>query len=175
MTTGIHELTATQKGCPMNDNNSYGNNPYNNNAPHNNDPYAGGPYNGNPYQNSNFRRCPGGASGERLASAAMVMGILALATFVSMTIYPPFIFGSIAIVLALLSKGRAPRMLSKAKAGIICAAIGLTANCALCGTSLYMLYTNPEILEQVNDIFEDQYGMSYEDMLETILKDSGQE
>ena len=36
-------------------------------------------------------------SGDRLALAAMVLGILALASFISMTIYPPFIFGSIAI------------------------------------------------------------------------------
>ena len=100
------------------------------------------------------------------------MGILTLATFISMTIYPPFIFGAIGIVLALLSRGRAPRLNTKARAGIICATIGLIANCALCGTSLYMLYTKPEIMNQVNDIFERQYGMSYNEMLEMILDDN---
>lgn len=137
----------------------YNNNPYNNN------PYS----NDNSYFNQNSRQYPAGASGDRLASAAMVMGILALATFVSMTIYPPFVFGAVGIVLALLSKGRSPRLQVKAKAGIICATIGLIANCALCGTSLYMLYTRPEIMDQVNDIFEKQYGMSYDEMLEMIL------
>ena len=137
----------------------YDNNPYNNN-----------PYNSNNSYNMQSPHRPNTvASGDRLASAAMVMGILALATFVSMTIYPPFIFGSIGIVLALLSKGRSPGLQVKAKAGIICAAIGLIANCALCTTSLYMLYTKPEIMEQVNDIFEKQYGMSYDEMLEMIL------
>ena len=137
----------------------YDNNPYNNNPYHND----------NSYLNQNSRRYPADASGERLASAAMIMGILTLATFISLTIYPPFIFGAIGIVLALLSKGRAPKLNSKAKAGIICATIGLIANCALCGTSLYILYTKPEIMNQVNEIFEMQYGMSYNEMLEMIL------
>lgn len=140
---------------------------YNNNPSHNN-PY----HNDNSYLNQNSHRYPANASGERLASAAMIMGILTLATFISMTIYPPFIFGAIGIVLALLSRGRAPRLNTKARAGIICATIGLIANCALCGTSLYMLYTKPEIMNQVNDIFERQYGMSYNEMLEMILDDN---
>lgn len=149
----------------------YDNNPYNNNSNNsdNRNPYTGGNPNGSP----NPGRKPNGISGERLASAAMVMGILTLATFISMTVYPPFVFGSIAIVLALLSRGRVTRMNGKARAGIICAAIGLIANCALCGTSAYMLYTKPEIMNQVNEIFETQYGMSYEEMLKMILEDGG--
>ena len=75
----------------MYDNNPYGNDPYHN---HN-------PYNSNNGQNPNLRQNPAHISGDRLALAAMVLGILALASFLSMTIYPPFIFGSIAIVLAL--------------------------------------------------------------------------
>ena len=146
----------------MYDNNPYGNNPYDNVPPDH-----------TPYQNPNWQRYPAGASGERLASASMITGILALATFISMTIYPPFIFGSIAVVLALLSKGRAPKLASRAKAGMICATISLIANCALCGTSLYMLYTRPEIMNQFNDIFEKQYGMSYDEMIEMILEDGG--
>ena len=134
--------------------------------------YDNNPYNNNSYTTQNPRQCPAGASGDRLASAAMVMGILALATFVSMTIYPPFVFGSVGIVLGLLSRGRSPKLHVRAKAGIICATIGLVANCALCGASLYTLYTRPEIMDQVNDIFEKQYGMSYDEMLEMIL-DSG--
>lgn len=146
----------------MCDNNPYNNNPYNN------------PYNNNsPYSSQAPHRYPANVSGDRLASAAMVMGILTVATFVSMTIYLPFIFGSIGIVLAVLSRGRAPRMAAKAKAGIICAAIGLAANFALCSASFYLLYTRPEIMNQVNDIFEKQYGMSYSEMIDMILDDNG--
>ncbi len=152
----------------------YDNNPYNN-TNNNDNPYGNGNLygNGNPYGNPGRGRYPNGFSGERLASAAMIMGILTLATFISMTIYPPFVFGSIAIVLALLSRGRIPKMNAKARAGIICATIGMIANCALCGTSIYMLYTKPEIMDQVNDLFESQYGMSYEEMLRMILDDGG--
>lgn len=161
ITACINKTIAAQKGFFMYDNNPYGNNPYHD---HNS-------YNNNNSQNPNPRRYPANISGDRLALAAMVLGILALASFISMTIYPPFIFGSIAIVLALLSKGRAPRMTAKARAGVICAAIGLAANCALCSTTLYMLYTKPDIMQQVNDVFESQYGMSYTEMIESILND----
>ena len=161
ITACINETIAAQKGLFMYDNNPYGNDPYQN---HN-------PYSSNNGQNPNPRQNPAHISGDRLALAAMVLGILALASFLSMTIYPPFIFGSIAIVLALLSKGRAPRMTTRARAGILCAAIGLAANCALCSTTLYMLYTKPDIMQQVNDVFESQYGMSYTEMIESILND----
>lgn len=164
----------------MYDNNPYNNNPHNNpynnsNPNNNNNPYNNNNSynNNNPYNNQTPRQYPANASGDRLASAAMVMGILTVATFVSMTIYPPFIFGGIGIVLALLSKGRASRMATKAKAGIICAAIGLAANCSLCSASLYMLYTRPEIMNQVNTIFENQYGVSYDEMINMILDDEG--
>ena len=158
----------TGKAYNMHENNPYTDNPYNNNSYNNNNPYN----NNNSCNSQNPRRYPA-ASGDRLASASMILGILTVATFVSMTIYPPFIFGGIGIVLALLSKGRAPRMAAKAKAGVICAAIGLTANCILCGSSLYMLYTKPEIMNQVNEIFENQYGMSYSEMIEMILENDG--
>ena len=34
-----------------------------------------------------------------------------------------------------------------------------------------MLYTKPDIMQQVNDVFESQYGMSYTEMIESILND----
>lgn len=136
-------------------------NPYNNGNPNpdHNNPYAqGGPY--PPYKK------PGG---DALATAAMTLGILSVATGVMLQFYLAMIFGSIGIVLALLSKGAAPKLTSRAKTGIISASAGLFFSAFLCISTLAALYTNPELMDQVNDIFTQQYGVSYEEMMDTII------
>lgn len=111
--------------------------------------------------------------GSKLASAAMVLGIISLISCFTFTIYPAFITGSIAIVLALLSKGRRPKLFGKARTGIICAVAGLITNTVLITCCIVMIFTNDEIRAQVNHTFEEQYGQTFDEMLEEILEDSG--
>lgn len=132
-------------------------NPYNN--PYN-DPYR----NGNPY----YPPQPTPPSGDKLAGGALVMGVLTVVSLFSMTVYPPFIFGSIGIVLALLSKGRAKRLASKAKAAVLCSTLGMIANVALVGSVFYLLATVPQLREQVNEVFEKTYGVTMEEMYDGI-------
>ncbi|MDE5865469.1 MAG: hypothetical protein K2H31_02570, partial [Lachnospiraceae bacterium] len=96
--------------------------------------------------------------------------IIACFTF---TIYPAFITGSIAIVLALLSKGRMQKMLNKARTGIICAIIGLVSNILLITSCVVLYYTNDDVRAQVNQMYEDQYGQTLDEMIEEMLEDSG--
>lgn len=112
---------------------------------------------------------PGGS----LASASMVLGIISIITSFTFTVYPAFVLGSIAIVLALLSKGRRPKLLSKAHAGIICAIAGLVLNTVIVVFCMVLLFTDPEVRAQVNKTFEKQYGMSFDEMWEDIMEDSG--
>lgn len=140
-----------------------GGNPYGNGG--NPDPYA----NNNPYTNGSPGHIPARHGGDRLATAAMLMGILSVVMFFVLMFHLTLIFGSIGIVLALLSKGRLPRMVSRAKTGIIASAISVLFTFLLCGTAFTMLYTNPDLMDQVNDMFEQQYGMSYEEMMDIII------
>ncbi len=161
-------------GNPYNNNNPYNNgNPYNNNNPYNN----GNPYNNNnPYNNGNPYNNPYGGrnpyprkpKGDSLATAALVMGVVALCSCI--TVYLPFIFGGIGITLAILSKGSAPRMLGKAKAGLLCAVAGFSLTAMLVVASFYMVFTVPEVMDEVNKVYEQTYGVSFEEMIDNIRK-----
>lgn len=125
------------------------NNPYTNNSGSN-------PYSGRPLY-------PAPPSGDKLATAALVLGILAPISSVTMTVYPPFIFGSIAILLALLSRGKAKRIPQRAKVGILCALGGILLNLAIVGSCIYLFITNPAIREQVDELFKQTYGLTMEE------------
>lgn len=148
-------------------------NPYNNaDNPYGNQP--DNPYgrnNQNPY--TGRRPSPSKPSGDSLAMAAMLLGILSVTTVFMLMFHFSMIFGSIGIVLAVLSKGRACQIVGKAKTGMFCAAIGIAISFSLCSSAFIALYTNPVLMEQVNEVFEEWYGISYEDMMDTILDNSG--
>lgn len=111
--------------------------------------------------------------GSSFASAAMVLGIISIVTSFTFTVYPPFVLGSIAIILAILSKGMRPKMLSKARTGIICAVSGLILNTIITVASMLLLFTNPDVRAEVNKTFERQYGMSFDEMWEEMLEENG--
>lgn len=123
----------------------------------------------NPYTNNSYPRTPVRPGGDGLATAAMVLGILSVVTAMSLTLYPSLILGSIGIVLALLSKGRSPKLITKARIGTICAIAGILFTGSVFITTVKAAYDNPELLEQALDNFEEQYGMSYEELINTML------
>lgn len=112
------------------------------------------------------------------ATAALVLGILAFVSAFSMTILPPLIFGSLSIILGILSRGDQKKLHSRALAGVITAAAALVLNLAICFFSFYMVFSNPETTQQywdmVNETYEQMLGMSLEELLETYGFDIGQ-
>lgn len=156
--------------------------PYqNNSAPNyqNGNPYVnnnGYNYNNNGY-NPNYGRYayPMRVSepGSKLANAAKILGIVSIVTFFTFSVYPAFITGSIAIVLALLSKGRRTKLLSNARIGIICAVIGIVANAMMITGFTVRFYTDDDFRAYVNQKVEEQYGQSLDEMLEEIMEENG--
>lgn len=122
----------------------------------------------NPYTNRSYPP-PSTPGGDTLATAAMILGVLAIIMCASFTLYPTFILGSIGIVLALLSRGKALRSAAKAKIGLICATVGIVFNCLLIAATFQAMRTNPQILEKANELIKEQYGMTYEEMINAIL------
>lgn len=160
-------------GQNPNVNNGYGypnNNGYNNNY---NNSYNNGYNNNNPYYNRNVYQMPQTEPGNGLFTAAFILGIVALVFCFTFTVYPAYIFGSIAIVLALLSKGKNAKMHSKASVGIICAIAALVLNTCIVTYSMTTIFTNPEVYEEFNDTCEEIYGMSFDEMIEEIMEESG--
>lgn len=135
------------------------------------------PYNHNPYDNNNYPyynrsayQLPVAEPGSSLAKAAMIVGIIAIASCFTFTVYPPFILGSIAIVLALLSKGRRPKLFSNAKTGIICAVSGIALNTIIVTSIVYLIFTNPYVREMVNKEYERQFGITFDEAIEEIME-----
>lgn len=156
---------------PQNRNPYYGNNqpyqnPYGNNGNYGNG-YPQFPDNG--YRQTVYPVRPA-EPGSSLANAAMILGIITLICCFTFTVYPAFILGSIAILLALLSKGRRPALFPKARTGIICATIGLVLNTLLLTSAVVMVFTNSEFKQEVNEIMETQYGMSFDEMINEITE-----
>ncbi len=96
-----------------------------------------------------------------LARASMVLGVIALVSFFTFTIYPPIIFGSLSIILALLSRGGSLKMHEKAKNGILTSSIAFGCDICLFALIFVFLFVTP-------DFFESIYGMSYQEMIEGI-------
>lgn len=144
-------------------------NPSNNNNYYN---YNNGGSNNNPYYNRNAYRMPVSEPGSSLYSAAFILGIMAIFCCFTFTVYPAFILGSIAIILALLSKGRNAKMNSKASVGIICATAALVLNTLIVTYSMTMVFTDPQTRQELNDTCEEIYGISFDEMLEEITGSS---
>lgn len=155
-------------GNPYNQNPN-GSNGYNNN--HNG--YNNGYNNTNPYYNRNIYRMPQVEPGNSLFTAAFILGIIAIVFCFTFTVYPAYIFGSIAIILALLSKGKNAKMHSKANVGVICAIAALVLNTCIVTYSMTTIFTDPEVYEEFNETCEEMYGMSFDEMIEEIMEENG--
>ena len=174
-------------GAPAQNSNPYRNNtPYGNQYPNRNG-YQGGynpnannynlnrynqnnGYNNNyPYYNRNTYQLPVTEPGSSLAKAAMICGILSIIFCITFTVYPAFVLGSIAITLALLSKGRRNKLFPQARTGVICAVIGLVFNAIILTSSITYVLTNPEGRAEFNRQWEKIYGESFDDMMDDMM------
>lgn len=143
--------------------NNYNSNNYNPNNGYNNQ---------YPYYGRNAYQIPAAEPGSNLAKAAMICGILSIIFCFTFTVYPAFVLGSVAVILALLSKGRRNKLFSQARTGIICAAIGLIINAVILTSSLVYVFTNPEGREEFNRQWERIYGEPFDDMMEDRMENN---
>lgn len=105
------------------------------------------------------------------ATASMVLGIIAFVSVFSMTIVPAFIFGSLSVILGILSKGDQKRAQGRALAGIIIGICALFMNLMLCAFSFYVVFSDPEVTRQywdmINQTYEQMLGISLSDLLKS--------
>lgn len=128
-------------------------------------------YNNNQYYggvNPSFRN-----PGITMASVSLFCGIASF--FSMMTVFLPVVFGGLAILFALLSKGYGRKMITQAKIGLICGIGGFCITGALFVSSLSMLLRNPDILleigKQYDAAVEQMYGESAEDLYGTSFEE----
>ena len=93
-----------------------------------------------------------------LGLASIVTAFLGLGTI-------PMTLGGIAVILAVLSRGRA-NMSSRAFRGFVCGIVGIVANIFIIVYIVMMFFTNAGYREQINNTSKMLYGYSMEELIE---------
>ncbi|MCR5595412.1 MAG: hypothetical protein K6G12_06165 [Lachnospiraceae bacterium] len=103
-----------------------------------------------------------------LYSTSMVLSVIAVATAVMGTVYLPFIFGGIAIVMGVVSRDANGMLHQRAKIGILVGIAAIVLNIAIVSVSVYTVLTNPEQYAAFNSVFERLYGQDFKTFAETV-------
>ena len=103
------------------------------------------------------------------ASAAMVLGTIALVSVFTFTIVPAILFGALALILALLSRGRELTFHPKAKTAAILASLALCTNIAMVGGVIGMIFGDNPYHDMINETYKEMTGMTYDEILEGIM------
>ena len=103
------------------------------------------------------------------ASAAMVLGVIALVSVFTFTIVPAIIFGALALILALLSRGRELTFHPKAKTATILAVLAICTNISMVAGVFGMIFGDNPYHDLINETYEEMYGMTYDEILEGIM------
>ena len=139
------------------------------------DNYNNGPI--PPWQNGNsgvppYYAPPTRHPGSAFATASLVLGIIAILSAFTGTVFPPLVCGGLSIILALLSKGNDRAMLPNAKVGVLTGILGLILNVLVVAGAFLLLFTEPELKEdfhrQLNQYYEYFYGESFDDAWDEI-------
>ena len=94
---------------------------------------------------------------------SLCFGMIAIATCSMFFIALPA--GGLSILFAILSKGRERKMQAICKAGIITSAIGIFLSFLITGAAFYLVFSNPDYRQQLNDMSQQMYGETFDDML----------
>ncbi|NTV77702.1 MAG: hypothetical protein HGA25_00800 [Clostridiales bacterium] len=108
----------------------------------------------------------------RFANASIFFGIVAIVSSVLFTALPPFFFGSLGIIFALLSKGRQKKMIGNALAGFISSISGIVINVFIIGVSAFFLLTDTtyreSFKEQLDTTSMQLYGVPFDEMMDMM-------
>lgn len=108
---------------------------------------------------------------DRLATMATLLGISAIVTTFCVPIIAPGILAALSITFAVLSRGREPKMPRNTKTALT---FGIAGMCvylgflSFAGYTTYQMVTNPDMRERANEIMEQMYGYTLDDLLRAI-------
>jgi len=120
---------------------------------------------------SSGRRTPA-IPANAFAKASMTLGAIALASVFTFTIFPAVILGSLALILALLSRGAELNFHPTARNGIMLSILALVVNIALVGGTCFLILGDNPYHEELNATYEEMFGMSYDEILQGIMDGS---
>ncbi len=98
--------------------------------------------------------------------AALFMAVLSVLTIV--TGIGPVFFGSMALIFAILSKGRDKKFKGTALPSIIVSVISVVAGIVFTITALYTIQNDPNMRTALDKNFESMYGVDYEGFVDGL-------
>ena len=107
--------------------------------------------------------------GQGMATAALALGVISIISAVLCTVYIPFVAGGTSIVLACLSRGGNRYFEGRNRIALLLSGIGLAINIFIIIIVLWSYFMIPAVREQSNAIIEQNYGMTFEEMLQQML------
>ena len=113
---------------------------------------------------------------ERLTRTSMSLAVLAIFSTLTFPVLLPYIFGSVSIMLAIISKGARHSFPRRSRTAVIVASVALAINTALIVSSaLYFLRAlhDPALQEQFNKILYQTYGITFEDLISQLGLQNG--
>ena len=109
---------------------------------------------------------------EKLSRTSMSLALMAIFSSFVFPVALPYIFGSVAIVLAVLSKGRRYTFPRRSRSAVIVASIAIAVNTAMIISSiLYIMRVmkDPQLQEQFSQNLYQMYGITFEDLMRQLV------
>ncbi len=114
--------------------------------------------------------------GRQLGRMAAVLATISLFSTVFLPIILPLIFASIAIVLAIISKGKQESFTNGARRAFTIGIVSIVLNIAVCATAVYgfhMILHDAGARAEANRLMESMYGYSFDDLMEQVMDEYG--
>lgn len=124
----------------------------------------------NQKKNYGYYDQPTHPTGQTMAMAAMIIGILSVVTL--WTLYFSIVLGGLGLIFAFLSKGFEKKFSNNAKMGFAFSAAGFFVSVFILIIFLLVIFHNPERLmeaAQQIDLMNPQGGFSYEEVMRQFL------
>ncbi len=113
---------------------------------------------------------------ERLAGTSLTLAVIAVFSIFVFPVGAPFIFGSLSIVMAVLSKGGRSTMPRNSRAAFKISMAALILNAALLVFTVYFfiqVLRDPELQAQYSETLYQMNGMTFQDLLDQLGLSNG--
>ena len=113
---------------------------------------------------------------ERLAGTALSLAVIAVFSIFVFPVAAPYIFGSLSIVMAVLSKGGRSTMPRNSRTAFKISTAALLLNTALLIFTVYyfiQLLHDPELQKQYSETLYQMYWITFQDMLDQLGLSNG--
>lgn len=102
-----------------------------------------------------------------LSRTAWTLGLIAVISAILFTIYIPVILGALAIVLAIVARGK-EGFCRKARSAVAMGIVAIVLNITVVSYSFYTAMNNPIIHTQLNDICAQNYGHTFDEIVDDM-------